>query len=46
MESELKNELTILLSKAACLVLFELLTESYEQWRKANPDDSVRVRCL
>ena len=40
-ESELKTEVTISLSKAACLVLFELLTRSYEEWRKANPDDAV-----
>jgi hypothetical protein len=40
-QSELKSEITISLSKAACLVLFELLTKSYEQWRRANPDDAT-----
>ena len=40
-QSELKSEITISLSKAACLVLFELLTKSYEQWRRTNPDDAA-----
>ena len=40
-QCELKSDITISLSKAACLVLFELLTESYEQWRSANPDDAT-----
>jgi hypothetical protein len=31
---------TITLSKAACLVLFELLTVSYEAWRRDNPNDA------
>ena len=39
-QSELKTEITISLSKAACLVLFELLTNAYEHWREANPNDS------
>jgi len=39
-ESDLKNAVTISLSKAACLVLFELLTDSYEAWRRDNPDDA------
>ena len=32
--------MTITLSKAACLVLFELLTVSYEAWRRDNPNDA------
>jgi hypothetical protein len=40
MQSVLNEEVTLSLSKAACLVLFELLTTSYEEWRKENPDDS------
>ena len=39
-QSELNREVTISLSKAECLVLFELLTKSYEQWRRANPSDA------
>ena len=40
MESDLNNNVTITLSKAACLVLFELLTVSYEAWRRKNPNDA------
>jgi len=40
MEDHLSETLSVQLSKAACLVLFELLTTSYEQWRKGNSDDS------
>lgn len=36
----LNDEVTISLSKAECLILFELLTTSYEVWRTNNPDDS------
>ena len=39
MIADLKEPITLSLSKAACLVLFELLTVSYEQWRKSNPND-------
>jgi len=39
-QSDLESEITISLPKAACLVLFELLTKSYEQWRRANPNDA------
>lgn len=45
-ESELKTEVTLSLSKAACLVIFELLTTSYEVWRKSNPDDSSALPML
>jgi len=38
--SDLGEEVNIRLSKAACLVLFELLTTSDEQWRKSSPDDT------
>ncbi|MGD0894296.1 MAG: hypothetical protein ABR923_22475 [Terracidiphilus sp.] len=40
-QSDLKSDVTISLSKAACLVLFELPTNSYERWRKASPDDAT-----
>ncbi len=39
MSDNLDEEITIPLSKSACLVIFELLTTSYEQWRKSNPND-------
>jgi len=39
MQSTLTEELTLTLSKAACLILFELLNQSYERWREANPND-------
>ena len=39
MEPDLNSKVTITLSKAACLVLFELLTVSYEAWRRDNPND-------
>jgi hypothetical protein len=35
------NESVILeIPKSSCLILFELLTRSYEKWRKENPEDS------
>jgi|HubBroStandDraft_4_1064222.scaffolds.fasta_scaffold218122_2 hypothetical protein len=37
---DLEEPVTLSLSKAACLVLFELLTASYTHWRKSNPDDT------
>jgi hypothetical protein len=40
MGPDLNNKVTITLSKAACLVLFELLTVSYEAWRRNNPNDA------
>jgi hypothetical protein len=40
MESDLRENVNLPLSKAACLLLFDLLTKSYEVWRKENPDDS------
>ena len=39
MIADLEEPITLSLSKAACLVLFELLTVSYEHWRKSNPND-------
>lgn len=39
MTVDLKEPITLSLSKAVCLVLFELLTVSYEHWRKSNPND-------
>jgi len=39
MMADLKEPITLSLSKAACLILFELLTVSYEHWRKSNPND-------
>jgi hypothetical protein len=40
MEPDLNSQVTITLSKAACLVLFELLTVSYEAWRRKNSNDA------
>jgi hypothetical protein len=40
MNSDLNEYVDVPIPKAACLVLFELLTSSYEEWRKLNPDDS------
>ena len=39
-ENTLNETVTLHLPKSACLVLYELLTKSYRQWRKSNPDDS------
>ena len=39
-DPNLNEEVTLSLSKAACLVLFELLSTSYEVWRRDNPSDS------
>ena len=39
MNSDLDEFVDIPIPKAACLVLFELLTTAYEKWRPANPDD-------
>ena len=38
MNSDLKENLSITLSKAAWLVLFELLATSNAEWSKSNPD--------
>ena len=40
MEPDLRETVSLPLSKAACLLLFELLTNSSETWRKQTPDDS------
>ena len=40
MIADLQEPVTLSLSKAACLVLFELLTESYIDWRRSNPNDA------
>ena len=40
MNGSLNDKVAIELPKSVCLVLFELLTRSYEVWRKDNPDDS------
>lgn len=40
MTPELNENVSISLSKTACLVLFELLAVSYQEWRRSNPDDS------
>jgi hypothetical protein len=37
----LEEHIEIHLSKAACLLLFELLTNAYEAWRTDNPDDAT-----
>ena len=41
MENDLHSAVEIRLPKTVCLVLFELLTRSYEKWRETNPDDSA-----
>lgn len=38
--SDLDKNVEIALPKSACLILFELLTRSYEIWRQQNPDDA------
>ena len=40
MDTSLDDKVPIDLPKSVCLVLFELLTQSYEAWRKSNPNDS------
>jgi hypothetical protein len=40
MDLEVDREVEIALPKSVLLVLFELLSASYEAWRKDNPDDS------
>lgn len=40
MGTNLDDKVVIDLPKSVCLVLFELLTRSYEEWRKGNPDDN------
>ena len=40
MDTNLDEKVVIDLPKSVCLVLFELLTRSYEVWRKSNPNDS------
>jgi hypothetical protein len=40
MDASLDDNVIIDLPKSVCLVLFELLTQSYEAWRKSNPNDS------
>jgi len=39
-ENTLNETVTLHLPKSACLVLYELLTNSYKEWRQSNPDDS------
>jgi hypothetical protein len=39
-DNTLNETVTLYLAKSACLVLYDLLTESYKHWRKSNPDDS------
>lgn len=40
MDTSLDDKVAIDLPKAVCLVLFELMTQSYEAWRTSNPNDS------
>ena len=40
MNPDLEEPITFSLPKAVCLVLFELLTKSYAEWRKSNPNDA------
>jgi hypothetical protein len=37
---DLNESVTLEIRKSSCLILFELLTRSYESWRKENPEDS------
>ena len=41
MENDLQATVEMRLPKSVCLVLFELLTRSYELWREENPDDTT-----
>ena len=41
MSDELKDNLSVTLSKAAWLVLFEWLLTSNAEWSKANPDSNI-----
>lgn len=41
MSTNLKENIELSLSRSACLVLFEFLTQSYENWRKTNPNDDT-----
>lgn len=45
MESELIGAVTLSLSKASCLILFELLTASYEGGAKTIPTTHLLKRC-
>lgn len=40
MEHGLSDSVEITLPKCVCLLLFELLSPSYEQWRTVNPGDA------
>jgi hypothetical protein len=42
METDLKQNVSVTLSRAAWLVLFELLATSNAEWSKANPDSYSR----
>ena len=39
MNSDFGEAVDLSIPKAACLLLFELLTTAYEKWRPVNPDD-------
>jgi len=41
MMPDLSEPVTLELPKSACLLLFEMLTTAYEEWRKCNPDDAT-----
>ena len=38
---ELNEDIPLTLSRSDCLVLFDLLTRSYEKWREISPEDST-----
>lgn len=40
MNTGLDDKVRVDLPKSVCLVLFELLTQSYKEWRINNPEDS------
>jgi hypothetical protein len=41
MTSDLSEPVMLELPKSVCLLLFEVLTATYERWRKSNPDDAT-----
>jgi hypothetical protein len=38
---DLSKPVTLELPKSACLLLFEMLTTAYQQWRESNSDDAT-----
>lgn len=42
----LNEPVQLTLTTAECLVIFELLTQSYEEWRKNNPNDASKAAMI